>query len=387
MATNLVSLITQFLTPDIIARIASALRLDPSVAQRAVSASVPAILAGLAGVASTREGARQLSNAASQQQTTGVLDILKTIGGPGQTSLVESGSHALSSLLGGGTVNALAGAIGKFASTGEGTSKSLLGMLSPMVLGVLGQQQRSSGLDANGLATLLASQKDQIAAAIPSGLASQLSGTGVLDALEEGARSSAAAAMAAARRAGSASERTFAGASQAAQAARSSASSQWPYWLIGLAVLAALAWYFLAGRDGDQVAEQTRPTATQPVQPPRATTGVATPSLTVRGINLSDQVDASVNLLKTTLTDITDVASAQAAVPKIQAATAQLDSVNALAVQLPPDGKTALAGLIAAATPAISQLCDRVLAIPGVGGVAKPAIDELRARLDSLTRA
>jgi hypothetical protein len=34
-----------------------------------------------------------------------------------------------------------------------------------MVMGALGQQQRSGGLDANGLANLLSSQKDQIAAA------------------------------------------------------------------------------------------------------------------------------------------------------------------------------------------------------------------------------
>jgi hypothetical protein len=65
----------------------------------------------------------------------------------------------------------MAQTIGKFAGVGEGASKSMLGMLGPVVLGALGQQQRSAGLDANGLMSLLTSQKDQIAAAIPSGLA------------------------------------------------------------------------------------------------------------------------------------------------------------------------------------------------------------------------
>jgi hypothetical protein len=32
-------------------------------------------------------------------------------------------------------------------------------------------------------------------------------------------------------------------------------------------------------------------------------------------------------------------------------------------------------------------MCDKVIATPGVGAVAKPTIDELRARLDSLARA
>jgi len=385
MATSVVSLIMQYLTPEITARIASAFGLDPSVAQKAISASVPAILAGLAGAASRPEGVRQLSNVVSAQS--GVGETLKMIGQPAQGSLVESGSNALSSLLGGSTMDALAGAIGRFAGTGEGASRSLIGLLGPMVLGALGQQQRRSGLDANGLATLLVSQKDKIAAAMPSGLANQLGGTGLLDGLEGAVRDSASAAVASARKIGSTSERTFADASQAAYAARSSAASQWPYWVAGLAVLAGLAWFFLGSRYADQLAEQQRPTATQPPAQVRATTGASVPKLTVGGIDLSNQINSSVDVLRTTLGSITDVPSAEAALPKIREATAQLDRVSALAKQLPADGRTALSGLIAAAAPTISQLCERVLAMPGVGAVAKSTLDELRTRLDSFARA
>jgi hypothetical protein len=73
--------------------------------------------------------------------------------------------------------------------------------------------------------------------------------------------------------------------------------------------------------------------------------------------------------------------------PRIRDAKAQLDRVSALAEQLPPDGKRALAGLVASVIPAINTLCDRALALPGVSSVAKPAIDELRVRLDSLSHA
>jgi len=43
--------------------------------------------------------------------------------------------------------------------------------------------------------------------------------------------------------------------------------------------------------------------------------------------------------------------------------------------------------LIAAATPAINQMCEKVLATPGAGDIAKPAIDDLRGKLDTLSRA
>ena len=396
MAENLVALVTRFLTPDMMARIASALGLDSSAAQKAIGGSIPAILAGIAGVASKPGGPRQLSNAVAQQSP-GVLDnLMNVVGGAGQKAFVDGGANMLSSLLGGDTMNALANGIGKFAGISGTASNSLLGMLGPMVLGVLGKQQRSAGLDADGLASLLASQKDQIAAAVPSGLAGKLSGTGLLDALDRGA-------AAARSRVGDAAERASAGASQAGYAMSNTASSyaaknvasHWPFWLLALAVLAGLAWY-LAARDTDEkVAEQTQPPATQPAPPPRTaaappsdqTVGLGTPNLMVGGVNLTDQVNSSVAALRTTLTGITDATSAEAAVPKIRDAKAQLDRVSVLAEQLPPDGKRTLARLIAAAMPAINGMCDKILATPGAGNVARPAIDELRVRLNSLATA
>src|SRR5207245_2640254 len=156
-------------------------------------------------------------------------------------------------------------------------------------------------------------------------------------------------------------------------AATRTASSQWPYWLAGLVVLGGLAWYALGRPGGDTVAESPRPATTQ-TQPATGTVGMAPADLTVGGVNLASQVTSSVGALRSVLPGITDVASAQAALPKLQEATAQLNEVSNLATKLTPEGKSALAKLIAAATPAINQMCDKVLATPGVGNIAKPAI-------------
>ncbi|HEY9451862.1 MAG TPA: DUF937 domain-containing protein, partial [Bradyrhizobium sp.] len=199
MATNLVSVVMQFLTPDVIAKIASALGLDRNVAQKTIAGAIPALLASLADVASTPNGARQLNNTLTQQSDS--LESLRNlVGGAGQNLVADTGSNMLSGLFGGGTLDTMAQMIGKFAGIGEGTSKSLLGMLGPVVLGALGQQQRGMGLDASGLASLLTSQKDQIAAAIPSGLADQLSAAGLIDGATGSLRSGAAAASAAGAR-------------------------------------------------------------------------------------------------------------------------------------------------------------------------------------------
>jgi hypothetical protein len=64
-----------------------------------------------------------------------------------------------------------------------------------------------------------------------------------------------------------------------------------------------------------------------------------------------------------------------------------LNEVSSRAGQLSPEGKSTLAKLIVAATPTINQMCDKVLATPGAGAIAKPAIDELRSKLDALARS
>jgi hypothetical protein len=381
MATNLVSVVMQFLTPDMIAKIASVLGLDRNVAQKAITGAIPALLASLADVASTPNGARQLTNTLTQQSAT--LDSLKNlIGGSGQNLLQESGTNMLSGLFGGGTLDTMAQTIGKFAGIGEGTSKSLLGMLGPLVLSALGQQQRSAGLDASGLASLLTSQKDQIAAAIPSGLASQLSAAGLIDGATESLRSGAAAASAAGGRVAEASERTISEARQAASAAASrSAVPQWPYWLVAAVVLGGLVWFAL-GRSWEDTVAQVPPTRTA-----TETVGKAPADLTVGGMNLANQINASVGSIRSVLPGITDAASAEAALPKLREATAQLNEVSTRAAQLSPEGKSTLVMLIVGATPAINQMCDKVLATPGAGAIAKPAIDELRGRLDALARS
>ncbi|WP_065754010.1 DUF937 domain-containing protein [Bradyrhizobium paxllaeri] len=384
MATNLVSAVMQFLTPDMIAKIASVLGLDRNVTQKAISGAIPALLASLADVASTPNGARQLTNTLTQQSAS--IDSLKNlIGGSGQNLLQETGANMLSGLFGGGTLDAMAQTIGKFAGIGEGTSKSMLGMLGPVVLGMLGQQQRSAGLDASGLASLLTSQKDQIAAAIPSGLASQLSAAGLIDGASESLRSGAAAASAAGGRIAEASGRTaYQSGQTASAAARSVTASQWPYWLVAAVVLGGLAWFAFGPSREDTVAQLPPPSTTRTAT---GTVGAAPTDLTVGGMNLANQVNASVGSIRTLLPGITDAASAEAALPKLKEATAQLNEVNSRAAQLSPEGKTILVKLIVAATPTINQMCDKVLATPGAGTVAKPAIDELRGKLDALARS
>jgi hypothetical protein len=147
MATNLVSLVMQFLTPDMVGRIASVLGLDRNKVQTAVNAIIPALLAAFGNTAAQPGGAQKLVDAARQQSGT-VGAFANMLGTGGQSSFIEKGTQLLSSLLGGRDQNLLAQAVAKFAGVGQGGASSLLGMLAPVVMGSIGQHQGQS-LDAS----------------------------------------------------------------------------------------------------------------------------------------------------------------------------------------------------------------------------------------------
>ena len=127
---------------------------------------------------------------------------------------------------------------------------------------------------------------------------------------------------------------------------------------------------YLLGRPAEQVVQQ----------------GVtAVQSLTVGGLDIGKQVTDSIGGLRTTLGGITDAASVQAALPRLQDATAQIDKVSGLVGQLSDGQRKMLAGSVNPAMSTLDQLFDKVLAIPGVAEVIKPTIDRLKVKLATLT--
>ena len=76
MAINLVSLVSQFLTPQMVGSLARALGVNEAVAQKLVAAAVPAILASLGTAAAAPGGAQKVSDAISNSDP----DILTKLG-------------------------------------------------------------------------------------------------------------------------------------------------------------------------------------------------------------------------------------------------------------------------------------------------------------------
>jgi hypothetical protein len=377
MPSNIVSLLMQFLTPDLIAKIASALGLDRSLAQKAIAAAIPSILAGIIGKASTGDGVRQLGTILGQQDAGLLGKLAGMLGGAQQGSLVNGGTSLLTSLLGGNALGALSSAVGKFAGSSDGPTRSLLGMLGPIVMGTLAREQQASKLDAGGVASFLMGQKDNVAQAMPAGFAQLLKGSGLLDSIESNLQKVSGAAGTAAKPA------TTATSPAPRPAARPSAgqttpvpapapvpaaglSSWWPW--LALAALLALGWINFG-------------------QPGSRPVGQAPARLVIEGVDVGNQVGALYDGLRVALLDIKDPASAQATLPRLQEAVGRADRLNDLAGRLSADNRRSLAGVVAPYMSLLNPLFDQVLAVPALPGPVKATIDALRAKLSILARA
>ncbi|MGI9488937.1 MAG: DUF937 domain-containing protein [Geminicoccaceae bacterium] len=512
MSVNLVDLVLKQVGGNVPGILGSLLGESADRTQGAIAGAIPAVLGGLMGAASKGGGlADQLASAVGQQDDSMLDNLTSAFGGGNHQQIAEQGSSLLSSLLGDGAIGTLVGALGKFSGLGGGSTKSLLGMLVPIVMSVLGREQKSQGLDGGGLMTMLMGQKDNIQAAMPSGMASALGGAGFLDDLMGGVQSAtasvkeavdtatdavdqaagqaaaavggavdsagdaaqqvvgstSAAVSQAAEAAGRAAQDVASGASQAASGASAAAAGaaqsggSWLRWLLPLLILLALLWFafkFLAGGDMEQAVSDASDAASSAVEATTEAAGdvvdaasnaatavtdaasdaadaagdvvtaatdaasdatdaatdaasdaatavtdtasdaadtatetessaVETMTAMVGDIDVGGELTSTFDGLTETLSGITDTASAEAALPALEDVSTGLDSLTGLVDQLPEGAVGGISEMASSGLSSLDGVVASLEAIPGVGDLIKPIIDQIKEKLAAFTPA
>jgi hypothetical protein len=251
MAINLVSLVSQFLTPQMVSTLARALGVNEAVAQKVVAAAVPAILASLGTAAAAPGGAQKISDAISNSDPD-ILTKLSQAAAGGNTRFLNEGATLLNGLLGGGGLASLAGAISQYSGAPHPATQTLLGTATQAAVGTIGQQDPSNWSDPSAILSLLNSQKGAISAALPPELSRALGASGLLAGLGGAAAAATQTAAAPVSSAATAASSTASSAARSAEAtarsvpAAASSSSGFPMWaiiLIVIVVLVAIYWY------------------------------------------------------------------------------------------------------------------------------------------------
>lgn len=400
-------------------------------------AAIPALLAGLMGSLSKPDGGKALGAELTNQNQFGNLSTMAT-----GTGTPAGGMGALTSVLGEGRLSGIANAISGFSGVSQNQSRSLLGMLFPVVMGVLGREQRGGGMNVDGISRMLQSHKREIAEAMPASVASSLRSTGVLDDLDHDPRHAGTAAAGAHTTAGAAGAGTYAGSSTATGtsyagtgtapgttargttgaaphgttgrprsttgattgAPRRTARTQPPkddrnwFWPIaaGIAAIALVVWGVTQMGD-DEPDRPVTATTTVPAEPVQTTDPVATddavqvaalpPSdidLRVGDVDLREQFTDAVDRATQSLRGVTDAQSAEAAMPTLNEVNNDLDGMLPLADRLPESARNALGSVARDGYDRLEPEIDRIESLPAVPDSAKQVVRELGDKVQSL---
>jgi len=351
MSFNLVDLVKDQLTDQVTGYIGNMLGGNTEQSTSVLASAIPALLGAFMKSSSTKSGAGSLFDMLGKQDDS----LLDNIGGmlsgkkadTGADSLIKMGTDALGSLLGGGDKNeGMLGSIIDSISGSSGADKkstlSVLGLLTPIILGVIKKQLMGGGkgsFNAGGLMDMFTGQKDNITASLPKGF-------NFLD----------GAADNISKVADNASQATH----EVAREGKSLLGK-----LLPLLLLIAAAWIaytmFFKGADTQQPATQ----ATE----------------VVNAVDLGKNVAGTMSSFVSTLSGIKDVSSATAAVSTLTAASKNLGTYASLFNKLPASAKAPIIKLIMDSQPQLQAAVEKTRAIPGVGAIIQPVLENLSQNL------
>ncbi|GLI37208.1 OmpA family protein [Geobacter hydrogenophilus] len=185
MATNLLEQLSGMFTSDIVGQIGHFLGEGTPAVQKGVPAALSALVGAVASKGATTEGAAQVldlvrSGGFGEKTLSGMAASLS--GGADTKGLLERGTSLVGSILG-NRAGGVADWLSSVSGLGKGSAQSLLALLAPFVMGMIGKEAKEKDLGAVGLSGLLGGQGTFLQQAAPAGLAgllglSTLSGLG-----------------------------------------------------------------------------------------------------------------------------------------------------------------------------------------------------------------
>ena len=159
-ADNLLSMTQSFMTPDLVQKFSGALGQPADKIQSGLKSVIPTFLMGLANKGSSNEGAQSILNMAKNPNLPGP-EAVNGIFGNELTSVTTS--------------------LGSATGMSSSSITKMMGMIAPVIMGVVGKKVTSEGMNASGLMGFLTQQKSSLANLVPTGI-SNLFGFGASNA-------------------------------------------------------------------------------------------------------------------------------------------------------------------------------------------------------------
>jgi len=340
---NLVDLIKDQLTDQVTEYVGNMLGGDSGQASSVLGAALPAVLGSLMNSSYTSTGADALFNTISNQDDSMLNNIGDLLSGNDASSMMSAGSSVLDSLLDGnsnGGLGSIVNAVSEFAGSDKTVTKSIMGMLAPIIFSVIKKKfmSRDSGFDVGSLVDMFTGQKDNITAALPKGLKLNFESSAAFETPRD-----------------------------VTPKAKSGLGK-----LLPLALLLGAGWmaYSMFFKGSDTVEkvetmEHINHTATQVADLAK----------------LEQRVEGSMSSLISTLSGIKNLSSAKASISTLTETTDNLGNYAKMLDKIPADTRVKVSKSVMNSIPQLKALLNKVGAIPGVEAMLEPIIKGLTEKL------
>lgn len=334
---NLMKMATGALTPILANKLAGTFGVPEGMVRKVLSVGLPVVLAMFMKRGATQDGADAIG-AAMNDLPSNPLSALGDMldGGDERVQAAgKSGSEMLASILGGSSSSTVIDKIAGYAGGDKAAVSSLLGIVGAGALGTLKATADDQKLDTAGALKLLASQKDELAAAIPNDLARTLGGSGLLP---DGFQAPAAAA------------------------AGAKPSGGIMKWAIGAVVLLLVLWMVPQFFGGGNTADH----------------------MVVDGVNVGSTLTETLASVTNTLGGITDAESAQSALASLTEAGASLSDLQTTFGSMSVEGQSAVSSMVSEALPSLQSAMSDLLGNADISAILQPVFDGLMSTLTSM---
>ncbi|MCC7245137.1 MAG: OmpA family protein [Saprospiraceae bacterium] len=172
---NLLDSVKEYITPELISMAAKSLDESEGGVNKAILGLAPTILAGILNKNGDSNAMGNIFNMLSKFDS-GVLGQLGNLVGQGNLAHndpKDEAGHFLGTLFG-SKVPAITNAVSAYSGVKSSSTSSLLGLVGPLVMGLLSKRINTGGLNVSGLMSLLNGEKSSILGALPTGLGSVL---------------------------------------------------------------------------------------------------------------------------------------------------------------------------------------------------------------------
>ena len=359
---NLVDVIKQQLAGEVGKKLSSMAGISEGDLQKTIGVALPGLLSGLGSVASTKQGAEKVATAIGGLDSTMFGNLASMLGG----GAMQKGGSMLGNLMGAGVVSGLATAISKATGISETLIKTALGFLTPLVLGSIGSSFKGGKIDANGISKLFSEQKQNIAASVPAGL--NLDSISGFKALSDVGSAAVSAAI------------------KAPAAAASGLSGLLVPGVIVAALLAGVMWYLNRGPvvadKLSEAADSATSGAKDVIDSTKDALKNSLPSVDLE--KMKGDAAGIFDSLSTDLGKVTDVASAEAALPGLQDSVLKLETLSGAMKILPAEGKAFLGDFVKGQLEKLNPIIEKISAIPGLGDSVTSLIEKLKVVLAAM---